>query len=189
MSEKKKWPRATALSLALKIKALLEPVCVVVEIAGSIRREKPMVGDIEFVLVPKIEERKTDFFTKGLFNLADELIESWLKEGRITKRLAVTGKISSWSNLNKHAVHVATGIPIDFFSEPDIWDFPRSLVIRTGSKEFNVELMATAPKVGYSAHAYGVALKKLSDGERVIAKDEREFIELCGLKFRPPNER
>jgi DNA polymerase/3'-5' exonuclease PolX len=189
MSDKQKWPRAQALSLATKIKALLVPVCEVVEIAGSLRREKPFVGDIELVFVPKIVSEPDGLFDKKPVNLAHRLIDYWLESGIVEKRLAVTGKISSWSNLNRHAVHKGSGIPVDFFCEPDILDFPRSLVVRTGSREFNVELMATAPKVGIEPHAYGVALKKLSDGERVIATDERNFIELCGMKYREPKDR
>ena len=68
-------------------------------------------------------------------------------------------------------------------------DWPRSLAIRTGPKEFNIQLMATAPKNGHQAHAYGEALHKIPSGERVIPRDERDFIEKCGLKYLQPKDR
>ena len=42
-----------AKAIAEELKALLEPVCQRVEIAGSIRRQKPEVGDIELLVIPK----------------------------------------------------------------------------------------------------------------------------------------
>jgi DNA polymerase/3'-5' exonuclease PolX len=42
-----------ALEIATKIKDQLSPHCVRCEIAGSIRREKPTVKDIEIVAIPK----------------------------------------------------------------------------------------------------------------------------------------
>jgi len=39
--------------IAEKTKALLAPYCERIEIAGSIRRKKPDVGDIELVAIPK----------------------------------------------------------------------------------------------------------------------------------------
>lgn len=44
---------STALVIAEKIKAQLAPHCDRIEIAGSIRRKKPEVKDIEIVVIPK----------------------------------------------------------------------------------------------------------------------------------------
>ncbi len=41
------------LQIAEKVKAQLAPHCERIEIAGSIRRKKPDVGDIEIVAIPK----------------------------------------------------------------------------------------------------------------------------------------
>jgi DNA polymerase/3'-5' exonuclease PolX len=191
MSEKIKHPRDKALAVANDLVEKLKPNCITgfIEIAGSLRRGKEMVGDIEIVFVPKIIQEPDGLFNTKPVSLVEKLIESWLAAGFITKRLAVTGKISSWGANNKHAIHVESGIPVDLFAEPDIQDWPRSLVIRTGSKDFNVLLMSSAPRNGCNAHAYGEALHKIPNGERVIVKTEREFIEACGVKFRVPSER
>ena len=48
---------AEAHRLAEKIVALVSPAMDRVEIAGSIRRKKPVVGDIELVGIPADQER------------------------------------------------------------------------------------------------------------------------------------
>jgi hypothetical protein len=50
-------------------------------------------------------------------------------------------------------------------------------------------IQVCAPRHGHNAHAYGHALTKIPGGERVIATDERDFIEKCGVKFRDPKDR
>ncbi|GAH73129.1 unnamed protein product, partial [marine sediment metagenome] len=39
--------------IAENLKSLLAPVCEKIEVAGSIRRQKPDVGDIELLCIPK----------------------------------------------------------------------------------------------------------------------------------------
>src|SRR3989304_4969145 len=55
----RKWPLADAWMIAQRSVMLLMPLCQRVEIAGSIRRRKSQVGDIEIVCVPRM--------TGGLF--------------------------------------------------------------------------------------------------------------------------
>ena len=57
MSEKRRWPLADARAVAERWLAMLAPVCERVQIAGSARREKPEVGDIELVYVPRMVKR------------------------------------------------------------------------------------------------------------------------------------
>lgn len=189
MSDKKRFLHAIAMPVAVELMNQLRPGCQVIEIAGSLRRKKSLVGDIEIAFVPLYIREPDGLFETKPVSVAGAKIELWLAQGVITKRLATTGKISSWGENNKHAVHVASGISVDFFSEPDILDWPRTLAIRTGPKEFNVLLMSSAPRNGHNAHAYGEALHKIPTGERVIAKTERAFIEICGVEYREPNER
>jgi DNA polymerase/3'-5' exonuclease PolX len=51
---KTKLKLAQAIPLAEKIKAALSPACERIEIAGSVRRRRPTVGDIEIVAIPKL---------------------------------------------------------------------------------------------------------------------------------------
>lgn len=189
MSEKAKWPRADALKIAQEIQAYLEPSCELGRcvIAGSIRRERSMVGDIEILYVPRFITESDGLFDSKQVDLAEDSIAHLLANKVIEKRPSKIG-VFTWGKQNKLAVHVASGIPLDLFCEPDNQDWFRSLVIRTGPKELNIELMATAQKNGVIAHAYGIALN-LPNGERVIAASEQEFFQRCGVKYRDLKDR
>ena len=56
MSTTTKRPYVDALGHAVALQALLEPACERFLLAGSLRRKSPMVGDIEIVAIPKVEE-------------------------------------------------------------------------------------------------------------------------------------
>ena len=51
MSDTPKRPRAQAIKVAEKVVAALDPCCTWIELAGSLRRQTNMVGDIEIVAV------------------------------------------------------------------------------------------------------------------------------------------
>lgn len=188
MSNGKKYPGELAAFHARTLMEELRPCCERIEMVGSLRRQKLKVFDMELLFVPRIEKVPGDLFSTVDRDLAEAKINEWLATGVIEKRLAETGKLSSWGPLNKHAIHLDSGIPLDLFAEPDLKDWWRSLVIRTGPREFNVELMATAPKVGIIPHAYGAAMYAVN-GERVLAESEEDFIRKCGMKYLPPAQR
>lgn len=188
MSEKTKFPHAEALKVAQAIVEKLRPFVERIAIAGSLRRCKPYVSDIEILFVPRMENVPDGFFFTKEEDISAREIERLVAAGEIEKRANEAGSFT-WGALNKLGRHVPSGIPVDFFCEPDPLDWWRSLVIRTGPKDFNIRLMATAPRHGYTAHAYGEALHRIPGGERVIAKDERDFIELCGLEWQEPKNR
>ena len=57
MGGETRWPLRQAAALARSLVTFLEPYCDRIEVAGSVRRQKADVGDIELVLVPKLEQR------------------------------------------------------------------------------------------------------------------------------------
>src|SRR5690348_10860398 len=59
-----------ALKIAERVKAQLEPYCHRIEIAGSIRRKKPEVKDIEIVAFPKHYE--TGLFESGIATVVNQ---------------------------------------------------------------------------------------------------------------------
>lgn len=59
---KERIPLAEAKILADEVIQLLEASCHRIEIAGSIRRQKPEVGDVEIICIPKIEPGSLDLF-------------------------------------------------------------------------------------------------------------------------------
>ena len=56
-------------------------------VAGSLRRQKPTIGDIEILYIGKPAQHrvKGDFFATYTANLADEVIEA-LERGRVVDR-------------------------------------------------------------------------------------------------------
>ncbi|RYD50171.1 MAG: hypothetical protein EOP83_24365, partial [Verrucomicrobiaceae bacterium] len=75
---KPRFPREAALVVAGELVHLLGPVCERIAIAGSLRRDKPEVGDVEILFVPRIEERPLDMFAIEHVSLAEEAIQRLL---------------------------------------------------------------------------------------------------------------
>lgn len=57
MSGKIKFPRAVAMDVARELTRAVQPLCDRLIFAGSLRRGKAEVGDIELVHIPKIDSR------------------------------------------------------------------------------------------------------------------------------------
>jgi hypothetical protein len=116
------WPTDLARRVGDELVAALEPSCERVCIAGSLRRNKPEVGDIEILYVPRIGQirRPGALFTEP-GSLADDLLEQWLVSGVLAKRLNKNGR-PVWGPLNKLARHSSSGISVDFFATtPNRW--------------------------------------------------------------------
>lgn len=79
---KAKLPLKDAAALALLMVERLKPYCERIEIAGSIRRRKPEIGDIELLAIPKYEE--TDTFGKFTENHTLDLLD-WSDYGKFIK--------------------------------------------------------------------------------------------------------
>jgi DNA polymerase (family X) len=186
MSNKQRWPAASARKVADELAAELASCCERIEVAGSLRRGKPDVGDIELLYIPKTGQVRVPgelFPKRGL--LTDELVDQWLAKGIIAKRPNVNGT-TAWGELNKLAVHVASGIPVDLFATTTERWFV-SLVMRTGSAQSNTRLANAALKRGMQFHAYGVIQDR--SGEQIIPQSEREVFERLGVPYREPAER
>lgn len=185
MSQGQKWPLARAKSLAEKIVDALAPHCERIAIAGSIRREKPEVGDIEILYIPRVVTVRTDLLTESPVDMAEIELTAWLDSGRLSKRPNVRGSFT-WGPKNKLALH-RSGFACDFFatSAENWWN---SLVVRTGSKDTNLALTMGAQKLGRSLQAYGCGVKE-SDGTVTPAVSEEHVFELCGVNYLPPTQR
>lgn len=185
-SVKTKFPRATALPIAEELQAMIAPACTRIAIAGSLRRGKAEVGDIEILYVPKLTERADGLFDRKIVDVAGEVIDGLAQRGLLAKRLNVRQQFT-WGERNKLAIHVPSGIPVDLFgtSEENWWV---SLVIRTGSKETNLRLTTGANRQNATLNAYGCGVT-WSDGTITPATSERHVFELCRVPYLEPHER
>jgi len=121
-----------AQQIAERIKSELAPHCERIGIAGSIRRKKPEVKDIEIVCIPKPYE--TGLFASGIAKVVDQ----WQK---------VKGELPC-----KYTQRILPdGIKLDlFFAEPENWGL--IYAIRTGSAEYSHKVLAAGwVKAGYQS--------------------------------------
>lgn len=143
--------------------------CRKIEVAGSIRRERPEVNDVDIVLL-------TDW------------------PSRVIDRVKQTCTLKTQGQQNVTAI-MQDGTQLDlWFTKPDgdDWFVPRPsnwgsvLLCRTGSVAHNAALCAYAQTKGLHFDAY----RGLMRGEKVIAsKTEEEIYAALGVPFHPPTER
>jgi DNA polymerase/3'-5' exonuclease PolX len=185
MSEKKKWPLESALRVAMELRALMEPHCSRIEIAGSIRRRSEWVGDVEIVYVSEEEIRPVGFFESETTYLADVLVGLMIQDGILEARRNVKGH-PTWGEKNKLATHRRTGMPVDLFrtTEPCWHNY---LVCRTGPASLNQLIASRARAKGWMWHPYGSGFSRGS--ECLEMRSEREVLEFVGLPSMDPWER
>lgn len=184
---KSKFPRYDALDVANELCDRLGPHCERLVVAGSLRRGKPEVGDIELLYIPKLAQMPDGLFDVKAFNLADSELVQLVGMGVLRPRPNVNGH-TSWGEKNKLAVHVPSGIPVDLFSTTeDKWWC--ALVTRTGSKESNIRLCNGAHRLNREFLPYGVGVRDRASGEVLPATSEKHVFELCGVDYLEPERR
>lgn len=151
-----------AKTIAQKYLELLKPLCCRCEIAGSIRREKPEVKDIEIVCIPRMVTI-LEFI---------ELVNSWYKiKGE------PTGKYTRRS--------LPEGIHLDLFiANENNWGM--IFFIRTGSAEYSKSMADRWVKMGYHSKD-GILFD--SEGNKFYMKEEVDVYNFLQLMFVPPKYR
>ena len=134
-----------------------------VEVAGSARRRKETVGDLD-VLVSSVEpEKASDCFIR-MPNVARVLAHGPTKSTVVLEnRLQVDLRVIQ---------PVSYGAALQYF---------------TGSKEHNVKLRTIGVRAGFKLNEYG--LFKREDDTLVEAEDEERIYEALGLDWMPPELR
>lgn len=156
-----------AKSIADKYVNLFRPFCKRIEIAGSIRRKRPEVGDIEIVCIRD---------TRQLYQWK-ELIDGF----RIIKGTAV-GK---YVQLN-----LKDGINLDLFMCFEN-NFGLIYAIRTGSAEYSHQVLAVGwNRAGYTSKE-GVLYpdEKNPLKEKIYIREEEELFKLIGIPYVEPEKR
>jgi len=138
----------------------LSPYCRRIEVAGSVRRKKPWVNDIDLVLIPS-----------DLWNLHHEIM------GLGTVRMS-----------GSKIMRVMVGsVQVDlYFATPESW--ATLLLIRTGSAENNIRLATLAKKKGWHLAANGDGLFD-ENVQRIAGDSEESIFEALGLPYQEPEER
>lgn len=186
---KTRYPRKAAIAVAKQMVQELTPVTERLVVAGSLRRMKTEVGDVEIVYIPRKENRPVpgSLFDRADYDLATLCILDMEARGILTRRESVTGH-TSFGEKNKLMLHAASGIPVDFFatSAECWWNY---LVCRTGSAENNTTIATAARLNGKRWNPYGPGFVCLKTGDIFPAHSEEDVYRLAGLDFLPPSHR
>ncbi len=132
--------------------------------AGSLRRGKETVGDLDLLVTGPNAEAALDAFTK---------------HPRVSEVLA--------KGENKASAHVgAEGIQVDVRTLPEE-NYGAALQYFTGSKEHAVILRTRAVRMGLTLNEY--SLSRVADGSIVAARTEEDVYRALGLAWIPPELR
>lgn len=132
-----------------------------VDFAGSLRRMKETIGDVDFLAVSSRPEKAIDFFTS-----LPDIIKIW-------------GKGST-----KASIRLKQGFDMDLRVVPKK-SYGSALQYFTGSKEHNIILRKIAIEKGLKLSEYG-----LFKGLKMIAgEDEKSIYNFLGLDWIPPEIR
>jgi len=164
-----------AKAIANKYKAMLEPYCDRIEIAGSIRRQCKDVGDIELVAIPKIVSVQ-----EGLFDSVPQRHPAFIKIINSLEKVKgdPTGKYTQRI--------LPEGIKLDLFMvNKDNWGY--HFAIRTGPAEFSHKVLAK----GWTAKGYHGRDGILHDecGKPTPIKEEKDLFKLIDIYYIEPEKR
>lgn len=185
---KPKFPAADALVVAKILCDALKPVTEKLIVAGSLRRRKPLVGDVEILYIPKLVRVQDGLFAEDTreTNETDRVLRQLLQDGVIYKRQNTLGS-EVWGDKNKLARHRPSDIPVDLFAAtPSNWF--NYLVCRTGGAENNVEICNAAIRKGWKWNPYGEGFTD-EHGGIVRVTCEEDVFRLAGLPFKEPKDR
>ena len=154
-----------------------------VAVAGSLRRGKLKVHDVDLVVISK----KVDVpaAAPSLFNQTEK---TWAVAVRLGE-LASVGVIEMvvCGNSTARFIHSETGVPVDvYFATPENWTL--KMLIRTGSKAHNIRMCKAAQSKGWKLYADGSGLEKFN-GEMVQFAGEADIFEALGQMYRRPEWR
>lgn len=141
------------------------------EVAGSLRRKKEIIGDIDIVVSAEERHREKIF---DVF-VSDPEVQSIIARGE-----------------TKSSVLLKAGINCDVRIVNDA-EYPFALNYFTGSKEHNVEMRSRARAYGLSLNEYGFTRVEGAAGKKVRSiprcKDESEIYASLDLAYVPPELR
>jgi DNA polymerase (family 10) len=151
----------TILGEILKIPGVIKA-----SLAGSLRRRKETVGDIDLVITAGEKNRK-------------KIINRFIKLPQVNKVLAA-GQTRASVQLVKNNVQVDIRIV-------HAYEYGAAMLYFTGSKEHNIQLRLLAKEKGWKMNEYGVFDAKTK--KRLAGETEEEIYRLFGYAYIPPEQR
>lgn len=184
--EKKKYELESAQLVAESLCVRISGLCERLQIAGSIRRRKSLVSDIELVCIPKFEKT----IAQGeLFPSVHNLVIAWIDEMERVQKLTREKGGDRFQRIR------FMGLPVDLFmTDADEWG--RMLAIRTGPATYSTQMATRWEHLGWkgidgrlkpwTAHTRRYVELK---GNHPVFPDEQSFFNFLGWPMRPPEQR
>ena len=129
--------------------------------AGSVRRMKEVIGDVDILVVSSKPKKVIDFFVK-----MPRVVKIWAQGS------------------TKSSVRLRNGLDCDLRIVKKE-SFGSALQYFTGSKEHNISTRLIAKKKGLKLNEYGV----YKNDKRIAGKNEKEVYQAIGLKYIEPELR
>jgi DNA polymerase (family 10) len=181
-----RYPYALAIRVAEAVVDELRPACRRIEIAGSLRRRRDTVHDIDLVVIPRLVRAPAP--QVGLFE--NDLVEASALDARLAE-LRDDDRIVDLNLANKvhRCVAAKSGIPIDIYvATPESWG--TTLMVRTGSKEHNIEMCQRARNRGLILKADGQGLIDATTKKAAgVFREEVALFKFLGLRPIDPHDR
>jgi len=154
------WQYEDALPVAEMVVRHLEPLCERIEIAGSLRRKRPVVHDIDIVAQPYEGQELAMQMALGFAEVVSRGPKIWLLK--------------------------VDGISVDLYlAGPE--QFATLLLVRTGSWKHNIALASRARAMGLALKASGDGIFR--DEERVAWESEKALFQALGMEYIEPEAR
>lgn len=153
--------------VAADVETILEglrghPATARAEAAGSVRRGKETVHDLDFIVATKKPQELMDYFVG----------QPWAAE------ILVHGA-------TKSSIRLGNGVQCDLRAVSNA-EYPFALAYFTGSKEHNVAIRGRALKRGFTLNEYRLAPTEGSDAKPPKINDEKDLYGALGLDYVEP---
>lgn len=179
MSETPKRPYAQVMRVAEVLVDSLRIHCHRIAIAGSLRRKRPMCGDVEIVAVPILH---TDLIGDPLDTSE---VDDWLARSPVTLH----------KNGNKYKQFSFEWQPrmwfkVDLFLQPDPATWGWNYMVRTGSKEFSHRMVIAKSYGGHKPDWATIdGARVWRNGKALDTSEESKVFDLWGMDFIEPENR
>lgn len=186
---KQRFPLAQAEGVARDLVRKLTGACQRIQVAGSVRRKKPDVGDIEILAIPLMGMTDSGdlFGTPKEISLLDLRLEALVKDGIFEFRKTALDTIVNGPKI-KLFRDLASGIPVDVFTatQENWWNY---LVCRTGPAKSNMDICnrAIAMKLKWEPYSNGFLIRET--GDRIICGSEQAVFDSVDMAYKKPEDR
>jgi DNA polymerase/3'-5' exonuclease PolX len=180
---KERFPADEARAVADAVVGHLLDAVYRITVAGSLRRGKKEVGDIEILYIPKpakpVFGEPADSISRVLARLE--------KQNVLEPRRNISGRKAMGQQI-KLLRHCDTGIPVDLFAT-DFASWWNYLVCRTGGAEHNKRIASLAKEAGFKWEPYSAGFYNPRTNTTIPMQSEKDVFAFLNIPYLRPENR